>query len=313
MTQGRPTWGIVSTIRAPIPDILRFAAYHLELGADRLHIFLDEPNRRAVRLLRHHPKIEVRVCNDEFWTRRKKGKPEKHQVRQSFNANFTYRRTDLDWLAHIDVDEFLWPMSPVAELLAAIPEDVPAVRVRPIEALAGDQDLYKAFIPQSPDRGPLVEKIYPNYGAFVLGGFLSHIQGKLFVRKGLKNLSDRIHNLYQNGEFLPCNIEVPQIDLCHRHAPDWAHWLAHYRFRMERGSYQPTRPPNRPREIGGLNKFEILSWIEGEYGTPGLRAFFDEMSAANPDVLARLEDHDMIRHRPLHLDEKVRKHFPGTL
>ncbi len=313
MTQDRPTWGIVSTIRAPLPDILRFAAHHLDLGADRLYLFLDEPNRRAVRVLRQHPRVEVRVCNAAFWQRRSRIRPEKHQVRQSANATFTYRRCDLDWLAHIDVDEFLWPASPIAQLLQDVPQDLPAVRVRPVEALAGDQDLYKAFIPSGPGREALVEMLYPNYGGFVLGGFLSHVQGKLFVRTGLKNLSYRIHNLFQNKEILPVKTELQQVDLCHRHAPSWDHWQAHYRFRLDRGSYQAGMTPNVPRERGGLNMHELLSWIEAEHGPEGLRAFFDEMSATDSDVRTRLEDHDLIRHRPLNLDQKVAKHFPGSI
>jgi len=312
MTQVRQSWGIVATIRAPLDDILRFAAHHIDLGADQLYLFLDEPDPKAVRVLRDHPKVEIRVCNEAYWQRRERERPEKHQVRQSFNANFIYGQTKLDWLAHIDVDEFLWPTSTVGELLGAIPTDIPAVRVLPIEALAGGGDMYKTRLPKGSDGLALGEVIYPKYGGFVQGGFLSHIQGKLFVRSGLRNLKDRIHNLYQNNKLLPCDTEMAQIDLCHRHAPDWDHWLAHYRFRLERGSYQAGLTPNLPRERGGLNKFELLTWIEAENGLAGLRDFYDEISAADPNVLARLKEHGMLRHRPLDLDRKVAKHFPGT-
>ena len=41
------TWGIVSTIKAPAKDILTFAAYHLDLGAHRVYIYLDAPDTRA--------------------------------------------------------------------------------------------------------------------------------------------------------------------------------------------------------------------------------------------------------------------------
>jgi len=37
-------WGIVSTIKAPLEEIERFAAHHLELGADRLILYLDDDN-----------------------------------------------------------------------------------------------------------------------------------------------------------------------------------------------------------------------------------------------------------------------------
>lgn len=308
-----PTWGIVSTVRGSAPDILRFVAYHLDLGVDRMYIYLDEPNPKAFNALNRHPKVEVRNCDDGFWANRKRERPDKHQIRQTANATFTYRKAVEDWLAHIDLDEFLWPEHPVAQLLAEVPEDIPVVRVRPDEALAGGEDLYKAYIPSGPNRADIVQALYPNYGAFVKGGFLSHLQGKVFARKGLPQINFRIHGLFQNGERLLCQAELPGVGLCHRHAPDWNHWLAHYRFRLERGSYQPGMTPNVPRERGGMNMNELLSWIEAEEGQDGLRAFFDEMSGADPEARARLEAHGMILHRPLHLDEKLRKHFPGSV
>ncbi|WP_170383025.1 glycosyltransferase family 2 protein [Ruegeria atlantica] len=309
----KPTWGIVSTVRGTAPDILRFAAYHLDLGVDRMHIFLDEPNPTAFNALNQHPKIEVRNCDNGFWANRKRTRPERHQTRQTANATFTYRKASEDWLAHIDVDEFLWPNRPITQLLAEVPDHIPGVRVRPIEAMTGDDDLYKAYIPAGPERDGLLQVLYPNYGAFVLGGFFSHVQGKLLVRTGLPKVSFRIHNLFQNGAILPCKAELPGTELCHRHAPDWDHWLAHYRFRMEHGSYQPGMSPNVPRERGGMNKNELLSWIEAEGGMEGLRRFYDEISGADPKVRAQLEQHDQIRHRPLYLDEKLGKHFPRSV
>ncbi len=307
-----PTWGIVSTIRGSAPDILEFAAYHLDLGLDRMYLFLDEPNPQAFEALRAHPKIDVWVCDAAFWARRKRDRPDKHQVRQTANATYTYRKTDLNWLAHIDLDEFLWPKRPVPDLLAQVPDDIPAARTRPIEALATGKDLYKAFIPKGRGRDTLVQTLYPTYGAFVLCGFLSHIQGKLFVRTGMSKINFRIHNLFQNGEILRDCVELDGMDLCHRHAPDWEHWLAHYPFRIARGSYQPGMSPNVARERGGVNMNELLGMIEAEDGLDGLRRFFDEMSGAAPATRTRLEDHGMIRHRPLDLDVKVAKHFPGT-
>lgn len=307
------TWGIVSMVRGTARDILGFVAHHLDLGADYMYVYMDEPNRAAFRTLRHHPKVRARLCDDEFWKTRKRQRPDKHQIRQTVHATFAYRNTHLDWLAHIDVDEFLWTSAPVRDLLHSVPASIPAVRVRPIEALAGAQDLYKAHIPSGPEREALVEALYPNYGGFVLGGFLSHVQGKLIVRTGLENLNFRIHNLFQNKKLLPCKFELPQLELCHRHAPDWDHWIAHYPFRMQRGSYQPGMSPNTSRDRGGLNKNELLSWIEAENGMAGLRAFYDELSGADPDVRERLRENGLLRHKPLNLDDKIEKHFPGSI
>jgi hypothetical protein len=133
-----PTWGVVSTIKAPARDILSFAAYHLELGAHRVIVYLDDENPAAFKVLKAHPKCRVIECDDAYWKRRK-GRPEKHQARQTANATRCYRRgPGVDWLAHIDLDEFLWPQSPLTAQLAMLDDTVISARIRPVEALAPD-------------------------------------------------------------------------------------------------------------------------------------------------------------------------------
>ena len=76
-------------------------------------------------------------------SRRRNGRPAKHQARQGSNARHANNRhankdrPEVDWLAHIDTDEFLLPAQPVAETLAALPSECLCARVRPVEALAG--------------------------------------------------------------------------------------------------------------------------------------------------------------------------------
>ncbi|WP_138179481.1 glycosyltransferase family 2 protein, partial [Roseovarius indicus] len=136
-----PTWGVVSTIKAPAADILNFAAHHLDLGAHRVHVYLDEDNPQARDHLSAHPKCRVTVTDDAYWSRRAKGRPGTHQPRQTANATHCYNRNpQVDWLAHIDVDEFLWPAAPIADQLAALPSETRSARVHPIEALAPDPD-----------------------------------------------------------------------------------------------------------------------------------------------------------------------------
>ncbi|MEM8560005.1 MAG: glycosyltransferase family 2 protein [Bacteroidota bacterium] len=90
-----------------------------------MYVYMDEPNRAAFRTLRHHPKVRARLCDDEFWKTRKRQRPDKHQIRQTVHATFAYRNTHLDWLAHIDVDEFLWTSAPVRDLLHSVPASIP--------------------------------------------------------------------------------------------------------------------------------------------------------------------------------------------
>mgnify|MGYP000364415977 CR=1 FL=1 len=306
------TWGLCATILAPTEDILRFAAYHLDAGAHRLYLYLDAENPTAAAVLKGHPKIRVTTCDDAYWQNRGK-RPVKHQARQNVNATHAYnRRAECDWLIHMDVDEFLVSARPVAALLGELPHDVLTARSRPMEALAGDGTAFKGFVPPGPKRDVIVQSLYPIYGAYVKGGFMSHVAGKLFVRTGLPDVTVRIHNTFQGDTMNPAEVELEQIELAHVHIKSWATWLAAYRYRLKHGSYRAELAPSRAQANNGMNLHALLNQIEAEAGQDGLRAFFAEVCADTPQLRARLQDHGLLRQVRLDLDAKVAQHFPNA-
>lgn len=306
-----PSWGIVSTVKADLAEILAFAAHHAELGAHRIYIYLDDPQAETVAALKAHPKIRVTACDAAYWRKTGKARPLKHQVRQGANASHAYRRrAEVDWLAHIDVDEFLWPETSVAAHLAALPATALSARVRPIEALAGGDGCGFKALPPGDSRAALSETLYPTYGRYLRGGFMSHVAGKLFVRTDLGEVDFRIHNMDLGGIRNPQSVELAQVDLCHLHAKPWEEWRATYRYRFEKGSYRPELPPAISRENGGMNLHELFAYLEATEGEAGLRAFFDEVCADTPALRARLQAQGLLRHRDLDLAAKMQRHFP---
>jgi len=108
-------WGIVSTILAPSEDILRFCAYHLQAGAHRLYIYLDDPEAEVFETLKAHRRIRPTLCTPGYWKKQGGARPVKHQVRQTKNATRAYRRKDeVDWMS------FWFPNSPLARCLARL-------------------------------------------------------------------------------------------------------------------------------------------------------------------------------------------------
>lgn len=306
-------WGLSATIKAPMDEILGFAAHHLELGAHRLYLYLDDDNPAAFDRLKAHPKIRVITCDTTYWRKMGGKRPKKHQVRQTANATHAYaRRIEVDWLIHMDVDEFLWPDTPLGDRLAALGAQTGCARVRPIEALSGEGGAFKGYIPKTPDRQRIIEDLYPNYGLHVKGGFLSHLQGKLFVRTGFQGLNVRIHNVFLGTESNPGEMELDGVSLCHCHANSWEEWLSLYRFRLEHGSYRAELAPNHPRDQGGLSMHELFQFIEAEEGEAGLRAFHDELCADTPELRARLHSAGLLHLCDLQLDAKRQKHFPNS-
>jgi len=307
------TWGLAATIRAPAVDILRFAAYHLDQGAHRLYIYLDDENPAAFEALKAHSKVRVQSCDQNHWKRLAGKRPEKHQVRQTLNATHAYnRRSEVDWLIHMDVDEFLVGKQPVMQVLDALPSAVNSARVRPMELLGGSADAYKAFIPADGQRRKVVNEIYPRYGAHLTGGFLSHVAGKLFVRSGLEDVTFKIHNAFKRDTMLPNAAELSEVDLAHRHAKSWEDWQAAFRYRHERGSYRAELKPATPPEQGGLSLHELFHKIEAEEGAAGLRAFYDEVIGDSADLRARLSAHDLLRIAPIDHVGPMARHFPDA-
>ena len=309
---GSTNWGLVSTIKAEADDVLNFAAYHIEAGAHRLFLYLDAPCPKAMPFLQAHPKIRVIVCDEAYWLQRRNSYPEKHQIRQTLNATRAYRRqaSDLDWLIHIDIDEFLWSKTPIHRILADLPQEVFCARARPIESLGSNGTAFKAHMPRTPRRSAIVQNLYPKFGDYLKGGFLSHEQGKVFARTGADNVTFRIHNVFVNGASNPDQVELPPVDLCHLHSKNWDDWIAQYRYRLQKGSYRSELKPNRSRENGGTTLHEVLSMLEAEEGEAGLRSFYDEICADTPERRAQLKNHNLLKLRDLNLAKKRRTHFP---
>jgi hypothetical protein len=315
-----PSWGIVSTVKAPAKDILNFAAHHLDLGAQRIFIYLDAPNETAFKALKAHPKCRVTLTDDGYW-RRRKGRPEMHQPRQTANATHCYnRKPQVDWLLHIDVDEFLWPSTPLPEQLLALPEDARSARVRPIEALASDPNdpppsgeiWCKGFARKQKRRREETNAIYPTYGDYLNGGFLSHVEGKVFARTGLNNVSFRIHNTFFDKVADPSPPELDGTKLVHLHAHSWDHWQTLYEFRMQQGSYRESLKPVPMPDGVSLNMNQVFALLQNEGGQSALRRFYEEVCTATPDLRQRLDALKHLHSVRLNLDEKRAQHFPDA-
>jgi len=314
-----PKWGIVSTVKAPLREIADFAAYHLELGAHRIILYLDDDVPETFEVLSAHPKLRVIKADAANW--RNANRPDRHQPRQTANARHALRRRsrDIDWLAHIDVDEFLWTNSPLDAQLDAMPEQCLTVRIRPVEALSSDgiSDIpaghicFKAFAHDRDTRETQTAAIFPTFGTHLNGGFLSHVAGKVFFRTNNPDLRPRIHNVFLGDEKNPGQQELQETELCHLHAPSLERWLARFDYRLEQGAYRSELAPTRSRARGGFTMHELFSTIIQENGRDGLIAFYNEVCRATPELRARLEAHDLLRCYNLDLSAKREKHFPG--
>lgn len=238
-----PDWAIVATVKAPADKVLAFVAYHLWLGARQILLYFDDPLDPAADAVQPFARVSATRCTEAYWSERG-GRHERHQNRQSRNARDAYHRADADWLTHIDVDEFILTRRPVAELLAEIPDNTLLAKLEPFEAMHDPllpDDIYTA----REFRGAIRHEHWPlrrgalgPYREFNRDGLLSHSNGKVIFRTGVRGLTPRLHSVYLRGERLDAPDWHPEMKLLHFHAQDREAWRAALPFRLTRGAYQ---------------------------------------------------------------------------
>ena len=293
MTTGAlPTWGVVMQVKAPLAMVQTFVAWHLELGADWIAVYFDDPDDPAAPALDGMDRLKVFRCGDKHWTKIKGMRPDLKTVRQICNSQHAYRRSKVDWLAHIDVDEFLWPMRPEGDtapwnqvmggLLAAVPAEQMFLRLRPHEALidpdGGPPVHFRAPL-RGQNRGAAVRDFYGHYAAAMNNGMLSHSVGKAISRTGIPGFQPRLHAPRIQGKKLPGTDFCDEIALLHFHATDIDDWLRQVDYRARLGAYS------------GRDETRIFYQSAT---TEDLVAFHHAVQAAKPALVAKLAASNML-------------------
>jgi hypothetical protein len=237
------TWSLVATIKAPEDKVLAFAAHHLAIGCDHLWLYFDDPEAPVPEGLTRHPRVTVTRCDDAYWQTQNK-RPPTHQNRQARNARNTYPQVTSDWLAHIDVDEFIHTPRPLSDILADVPAETVAVKLEPFEAMH-DPMLPDDIFTAREFRGALRHEHWPrrrkalgDYRKVIRDGMLSHTVGKVICRAGIPRLYPRLHAVMLDGAFVPVPDWHPELKLLHFHAQDRKAWLEVLPFRLTKGAYQ---------------------------------------------------------------------------
>ena len=297
-----PRWGLVATVKAPEEKVMAFVAHHLSLGASRIFLYFDDPDdpvHAAVAPLR---RVTATRCTEAYWAERG-GKHDRHQNRQCRNARDAYQRCSLDWLGHVDVDEFIHTPRPVAEVLGEVPARVPAIKLEPFEAMHDPllaDDIYTAREFRGAFRSgmdaALRRRTLGRYHVALPDGMLSHTVGKVLVRTGIKGLSPRLHSVMLNGVRIPTPNWHPELKLLHFHAQDRAAWLAALPFRLGRGAYQ-----YKPELHAFLTKASPQE----------IDAFYRQTQILAPDVIPDLAQKGRLILADLGLRDKLRALLAG--
>lgn len=290
-----PAWGIVTTVKAPVDQVLAFVAHHLGFGPAQIWVHFDDPDSPGPAALAGIDRVTAVRCDAAYWKALRGNRPKSHQFRQSLNLRRIYAETTLDWLLHIDVDEFLVADRPLAPILVDL--DRPMIRVEPWDALhdpGAPDDIFsgryfRRALRKGDDAAGLAA-LHGPYAGLLQKGMLGHNAGKCFFRTGIAEFEPAIHSArfmgrpQHGGEF------TTGLALLHFHAEDPDRWRDRLPYRIEHGAYRATPP---------------LQTFLAEAAPEVLSDFYLRTQVATPQALAGLRALGLLREERLGLRAKV--------
>ena len=218
------TWGTVTLADEPGELILAFAAWHADLGASEIHIFLDRANNRLATALRGIPGVVMTQCDDMFWDANG-GRSIVQTRRQDVVANIAYAETSADWLLHLDADEFLLDTGGMLGELSAVPDAALGLKVPVRERVwtnAPRLIFDGAFKLPVPGKLGLDSLLYGERSKYMQRGLTGHTRGKTFCRTG-QDIVMSIHGPREQGNL--DLMEAQAAHLLHFDGLTPFHWL----------------------------------------------------------------------------------------
>jgi len=203
MNMLKNTWSIVTTVKAPDEIIHKFITHYLDLGADHLYIYLDDPDSQKIHKTIENKKVKFILCDNNFWRERKHYdaleyeagvRPDYVEFRQYHNLLQTAEECASDWLLNIDIDELLYSINDIGITLARIPDNVFSALVRPVEAIYKNtaprkpKDIFNTIYFKSRKKVDYAfwDTIYADKNIKHKSGFFGHVTGKSFIRTSIE-------------------------------------------------------------------------------------------------------------------------------
>ncbi|QQA43186.1 glycosyltransferase family 2 protein [Pelagovum pacificum] len=292
-------WGVCTTAKATVEQTLAFVAWHLDLGASRIWLHLDDPEDPVGDLLIGAEGVTVIHC-DAAWWEALGGRPDHHSPRQGLNLRRLYAENRVPWLFHLDVDEFLTGDAPIDELLDTVRTDVPYIRLAPFEALFDSSleddiftaTVFRAEVPRNMPR-PWLRRMFGAYRDVLPRGLLGHRAGKCAFLGG-KDVRPGIHgpsrSIRTDFPWQPFNEDMR---ILHFHANDKTDWLA-----------------KLPRRVaGGYSTNHPLVEFLGTASEIDIQRFYYQTQTAVPEKVAIARDQGLIHEQRLELRRRIEARF----
>jgi Glycosyl transferase family 2 len=277
-----PTWGVVMTVNEPSALVVSNASWHVSTGATEVRIYFDKPRDPVMHAVAALPRVTVVECNDKYWKGLRLERPQAQTKRQFINANHALKGCSVDWLAHIDADEFLFQSSPIENELktihlmnAALHFDV---RERVFTDSCSISSIFDGvFRARSHLPVALDPEIFGDLNRYLQRGLLSHCAGKVAVPTK-QDLVLGIHSAYCGRRSSNTKARVVQSKstvLLHFDGLTPLHWFA--KLLRYAGATQQlgTGMFSKPRQ------YQIKECLESAVNHNALVAFHNKLRVLN--------------------------------
>ena len=238
-------WGVCATVAEPLPLLAAFAAHYAEMGASVIRLYLDRPVPGLATCLSRIDAVDIIEADESHYRRALEapGKPDRLNRKQRLNANHAARTMDVDWLLHVDADEFLASDDFGAEL-AALPDEVDSLHIpngeRAWIAGAPNTTIFDGVLrwPVTGPRRRVRRLLGEEVMRYTNRGFCGHDWGKSCTRTG-RGLKLGLHRPRSDPPAVVVTSERAKI--CHFDGLTRVHWVAKLRRYAELGMYsQPS-------------------------------------------------------------------------
>ena len=294
-------WGLVLTVNEPEVLVEVNVRWHLATGAAAVFVFLDDPLDPVAARLSAIAGCHVHRCDDAYWATRRptKGRPPSQMRRQTINANFAQNRCDLDWLFHIDADEFIWQGGTLSDELSKHDDPMTELNLPVLERVFPDAPqggLFNGMFRATSDLSDA--EALDAFGAFagmMKRGQYSHGAGKSGVCVGA-GLRLGVHNATRTGsegrQRRAPKVVSRTARLLHFDGLTPLHWM------MKVLRYRQT-PPDVQARILQPHRAAQIGWMLDRCATlADACAAHHEMFALTVDRRARLERQNLLRDIP---------------
>ena len=318
MYPSQPSWGVVATVCEPAALLVAFAAHHLNLGAARVHFYLDAPNPELRGLVGHDPRVHLVDCSETFYRETlNRRRPPGINRRQIVNAGHAETVTDVEWLFHLDADEYLMMASagqmgaygganPAAEL-ARLPVGAMAFQVpngeRVFTAGAPLRDVFGGNMALPiPDSGVLARLRGPDMNRYSRHGLLGHTLGKSAIRVGYGQAAG-IHAPKVPGHQ---KVAARDVILCHFDALTRLHWAAKMMRHIDNNLLHDA---GRGRSDYRTEQLRAVRDAGGDLAA--VEALHDRMRVIPPRVARKMRARGWMMDTGVAPGEAIARQYPG--